>query len=354
MEPQSRPLNIFVSTPLEQEHVDRIGMVAPGSVSINYNAALLPPVRYTADHKGAETFVRAAALEEQWRAGLAGADILWDFPPESADGTGGFSLAPNVKWVQTTSSGVGQMVKNLGLQDTDLLITTARGIHAQPLAEFVFLGLLSHYKQRRHLDIEQQAHRWHRFCGDGLANKVLAVIGAGGVGRQIMALGRAFGMRVVALASPGSSRTAAELGADEIYPAAKLHDMLAVTDALVLSVPHTPDTEGMIDRQAIAALKPGTVLVNVARGQVIDENAMIEALASRHIAFAALDVFAVEPLPENSALWDMPNVLISPHSASTVADENKRITDIFCHNLCCYLDGQLDEMTNVLDKARMY
>ena len=92
----------------------------------------------------------------------------------------------------------------------------------------------------------------------------------------------------------------------------------------------------------------------MARGQIVDEDALIDALGSGHIAFAALDVFTLEPLPESSPLWGMPNVLVSPHSASTVAGENKLIADIFCHNLRCYVDGRLDEMTNVLDKARMY
>lgn len=354
MQNHKQPLNVFVSTPLEREHVERIRRVAPQTVSVTDNAALLPPARYTADHKGAETFERTAAQEEQWRAGLAVADILWDFPPASADGSGGIGLAPNAKWVQTTSSGVGQLVKSLGLQDSDLLITTARGIHARPLADFVFLGLLDHYKQRRYLESEQRAHRWQRFCGEGLAGKTLGVIGAGGVGRRIMSVGRAFGMRVVALVRSGSSSTAEELGADEIFPPSKLYDMLAITDALVLSVPHTPDTEGLVDSAALAALKPGAALVNVARGQVVDEDALIAALQSGHVAFAALDVFAVEPLPENSPLWDMPNVIVSPHSASTVAGENAMIADIFCHNLLCYLDGRLDEMKNVLDKARMY
>jgi phosphoglycerate dehydrogenase-like enzyme len=354
MKTHKQPVNIFISTPLEQVHADRIGLVAPDFVTVNYNAALLPPARYTADHKGSETFVRSTAQEEQWRASLAVADILWDFPPLSADGSGGFSLAPNVKWVQTTSSGVGQLVKTLGLQESDLLITTARGIHARPLTDFVFLGLLSHYKQRRHLELEQRAHCWKRYCGEGLANKTLAVIGTGVVGHQVMAVGRAFGMRVVALARSGSSKTAVQLGADKIFPPSKLHDMLTITDALVLSVPHTPGTEGLIDRKAIAALKPGAVFVNVARGQIVDEDALTEALGSGHIAFAALDVFTVEPLPESSLLWDMSNVLISPHSASTVAEENQMIADIFCHNLRCYVDGRLDEMTNVLDKPRMY
>jgi phosphoglycerate dehydrogenase-like enzyme len=110
----------------------------------------------------------------------------------------------------------------------------------------------------------------------------------------------------------------------------------------------------MIDATAFAAMRKGSAFVNIARGQVVDEDALIANLQTGHIGFAALDVATVEPLPAESPLWDMPNVLISPHSASTVASENAKITDIFCHNLAAYLDGRLDEMKNVLNKELMY
>ena len=112
--------------------------------------------------------------------------------------------------------------------------------------------------------------------------------------------------------------------------------------------------KGLIDEAAFAALKPGAVFVNIARGQVVDQDALIRNLQSGRIALAALDPFAVEPLDPDSPLWDLPNVLISPHSASTAESENRKITDIFCHNLRCYIEGRLDDMQNVLDKARLY
>ena len=141
---------------------------------------------------------------------------------------------------------------------------------------------------------------------------------------------------------------------DAIYATHHLQSVLARADAVVVTTPHTPETEQMLDAQAFAAIKPGAAFVNIARGQIVDEQALIEGLRSGHIGFAALDVAAVEPLPDDSPLWDMPNVLISPHSASTVFRENERITDIFCHNLRCYVEGDLGSMRNVLDKRRMY
>lgn len=354
MQNDNQKFNVFITSPLERVYVDQIAATGNHLVEVCYEPDLLPPTRYVADHKGHEEFQRSPEQDARWFGHLSQADILWDFPA-LPNGVKDFSeIAPAVKWVQTSSSGVGQMVKNLGLQGSDMLISTARGIHARPLADFVFSALLTHYKSHTYLKAEQKARRWARYCGEGVAGKTLAVIGAGGVGKQVMAIGRAFGMRVIALASPGSQKTAAELGADKLYASGELLSLLAETDALVLSMPHTPETENLIDRDAIAALKPGAVLVNIARGQVIDEAAMTDALKSGHLGFAALDVFQVEPLPSTSELWDLPNVLISPHSASTVESENQMITDIFCHNLKCYLDGRTSDMSNVLDKTRMY
>jgi phosphoglycerate dehydrogenase-like enzyme len=347
-------LNLFIASPLEEEHVARIRTVAPDKVDVAYLPDLLPPTRYVADHIGPAGFTLSSEQEARWRHHLSKADILWDFPPDSVNGSSGLSLAPKVKWIQATSSGIGSRVERLGLQHSKIILTTARGVHASPLAEFVFHALIGHWKQHLRIQADQKRHHWERYCGEELAGKTLAIIGVGEVGRRIIQIGQAFGMRVVALARPGSVRTAAELGVDTLFRSDDLHRMLSHADALVLIIPHTVETEGMIDRAAIAALKPGAVLVNIARGQVIDEQAMIDALRTGHIAFAALDVFAVEPLPISSPLWDFPNVLVSPHSASTATTENGKITDIFCRNLKCFLEGRMSEMTNMYDRSRSY
>jgi len=351
MDRNSDRLNVFIASPLEEEHVARIRAVAPDRVDVVHEPDLLPPTRYVADHNGPAGFKRDDEREARWRRHLAKADILWDFPPDAADGSTGLSLAPRVKWIQATSSGIGSRVARLGLKDSTILLTTARGVHAGPLTEFVFHSLIGHWKQHLRVQADQKRHHWERRCDEELAGKTLAVIGVGEVGRRIIRIGKAFDMRVVALARPGSTRTAEALGVDELFGSSDLHRMLGIADALVLVVPHTAETEGMIDRPAIAALKPGAVLVNIARGQVIDEQAMIDALRTGHIAFAALDVFTVEPLPPTSPLWDMPNVLVSPHSASTAASENGKITDIFCRNLKCFIEGRVSEMTNLFDRS---
>ena len=344
-------LNVFIASPLEEEHVARIRKVASDKVDVTYEPDLLPPTRYVADHTGPAGFKRNAEQEARWRRHLAAADILWDFPPDAADGTSGMALAPRVKWVQATSSGIGNRVARLGLKDSKILLTTARGVHAGPLAEFVFHSIIGHWKQHLRVQDDQKRHHWARYCGEELAGKTLAIIGTGEVGRRIIQIGKAFEMRVLALARPGSKRTAAELGVDALFASTDLHRLLGEADALVLIIPHTAETEGLIDRAAIAALKPGAVLVNIARGQVIDEQAMIDALRTGHLAFAALDVFSVEPLPASSPLWDMTNVLVSPHSASTAATENGKIADIFCRNLKCFVEGRVSEMINMFDRS---
>lgn len=354
MSDEIEKLNIFITSPLELEHVERIRAVAPNAVDVIYEPDLLPPTRYVADHKGIEGFKRTEDQERRWRARLARANVLWDFPVPGVDQEHGLSLASNVRWVQTTSSGVGQLVKDLGLQGSDVIVTTARGVHAGPLAEFVFMALLIHYRDFGHLSAEKDRKHWARYCGDGLEDKTLAVIGAGQVGRRVLATARAFNMRTAFMGRPGGTTDPDEVGADEYYPRDQLHALLGSSDAIVLSTPHTPDTAGMIDAAAIAAMKPGAVLINIARGAVVDEAALTSALESGHLGFAALDVFAVEPLPSESRLWKLPNVLISPHSASTVAGENALITGIFCRNLRRYLDGHINDMENVLDKTRMY
>ncbi|MBI1777137.1 MAG: D-2-hydroxyacid dehydrogenase [Proteobacteria bacterium] len=351
----ARPAHIvFITSPLEAEHVATMQRTARDRAEIIHEADLLPPTRYIADHKGRDGFRLSPEQSLRWRAHLGRATILWDFPSGPPAAGGGLAWAPKVKWVQTTSSGVGQMVQRLGLAESDLIVTTARGVHAEPLAEFVFLALLAHAKDLPMLQRDQRRHRWERYCGGELRDKRLAIIGAGKVGAEVGRIGRAFGMQVAALVNNPRPGRETELHAHEMHGPSQLHRVLGQADYVVLTLPHTPSSERMIDAEAIARMKPGAVLVNIARGQVIDEDALIRALRSGQIAYAALDVAATEPLPADSPLWDMPNVLISPHSASTAPSENRKITEIFCHNLGCYLEGRVKDMLNVLDKKRLY
>lgn len=356
---RSNPLIIGITSPLEPEYVEQIRAAAPGRIEVRYEPDLLPPAQYVADHHGPAGWSRPPEQQREWEAMLAECEIVWDIPEVVWDTPGAatkpvLELLPKLRWIQTTSAGVGPMIQNLGLAETDIIVTTSSGIHAKPLAEFAFAVMLNWVKEFPRLQEEQKAHRWERYCAGELDGHTLTVVGPGRIGREVGRLGKAFGMRTIGIAARAGADRSASSEFDEIHGRSELHASLGESDFVVLSTPHTPDTENLIDAAAIAAMKPGIVLINIARGIVIDEEAMIEALRSGHIAYAGLDVFRTEPLPIESPLWDMPNVLVAPHSASTSWKENQRITDIFVRNIPLFLNGRYDEMSPLLDKRRGY
>jgi phosphoglycerate dehydrogenase-like enzyme len=343
---------VMITSPLEQEHTDRIAAVDPDRIELIYRPDLMPKSQYVADHNGPIDWNRPADQQREWLALLQRAEVLLDFDWRS--GLAPFELSPNLKWVQTSSAGVGQTVKRLGVDDTDLIVTTASGVHAGPLTEFVFAALLYYVKELPRLQKEQSDHHWERFCSDELSGKTMAILGPGRIGRQIARVARAFDMTVWAMASRNDPERAKELGVDRLFDRSQLHEMLAGADCLVISTPHTPNTENLIGANEIAAMKRGSMLVNIARGITLEENALVAALQTGQLAFAALDVFRTEPLPAESSLWDVPNLLVNPHSASTAASENGKIMDIFVRNMRHYLVGRYDLMAPVLDKKRLY
>lgn len=339
------PVTVLIASYLEPEHVDRIAAVE--GVRVLYAPDLLPRPRYTADHHG-QPLQRSPQDEGRWRALLAEAEVMFDFdsthPAEFPD------LAPNLRWIQATSAGIGQMLLRTGLIHRPIVFTTASGIHATPLAEFVILALLFFAKDVPRLVRDQAARRWERYCGRELRGSTVGIIGLGRVGREIARSCRALGMRVVA-----ATRTVADRNieaVDLLVPVAEIATVIRECDALVLSVPQTPETEGLMGERELRSMKRGAVLINIARGAVVDEPALIAALRDGHLGGAALDVASREPLPRDSPLWDMPNVLISPHSASTADTENAKLTDLFCGNLRRYLRGQA--LLNVFDRERLY
>lgn len=347
-----RRVVVVIGSPLEAEHAAAMAAAFPEAVEVIYRPDLLPAIRFPGDHGGDTGWRRTAEREAEWRSLLRRAEVLWDFP--HGEDANPLELAPGLKWVQTTSAGVGTRVERLGLRESELIVTTASGIHARPLAEFVFAALLYHTKQLAHLQSEQRAHRWERYCGVELRGRTMAIVGPGRIGREVARLARCFGMAVWAMARAHDPGRSAALGVDRLFPREELREMLAGADCLVLCAPQTPETEGLLGRDELAALKPGVVLVNIARGAMVDEEALIDALREGRVGFAALDVARTEPLPADSPLWDLPNVLVSPHSASTVETENASLTERFVTNLGHYLRGELDQMGPVLDKARLY
>lgn len=345
------PLMVLITSPLEPEYVTQIAEAFPGEIELIYPEDLVPAPRYRGDHGHYDRGL-TGDKQHEWHELLRRADVLFDFPEYEerpfAD------LCPRVRWVQTSSAGVGPMVRDLGLQDADLLVTTASGLHAQPLTEFAFAAILYHSKELGRLQNEQLERSWQRFSGQELAGSTIAIIGPGRIGQEVARVARAFRMRVVALGRHSDPARAAELGVDHLYGRSELHKMLGEADYLVLCAPHTPETDTIMDAAAFAAVKPGLGFINIGRGALVDEDALLVALRDGRLTFAALDVFRQEPLPPNSPFWSQPNVLINPHSASTVDTENAKLTARFIENLRAYLEGRTGDMGPVLDKQRLY
>ena len=321
-------VTILIASYLEPEHVGRIETV-PGARVI-YEPDLLAPPRFVADHSGRPDFRRTPEQEARFLIHLAQADVLYDFDRRLAPRLP--SLAPRLRWIQATSSGIGPFVRNAGLDRSGIRISSAAGIHAVPLAEHTLLALLYFVKDVPARQQDRRGRVWERYCGRELRGMTAGVVGLGAVGQEIGRTLRAVGMRVVGVRrSPVVDASA--LGADEVTTPDRLSELLPHCDALVLIAPHTPETEGMIGAGELAALPRGAILVNVARGALVDEDALVDALRAGHLGGAALDVARVEPLPAASPLWDLPNVLLTAHSASTVERENERLTTLFVENL---------------------
>ena len=302
--------------------------------------------QYPADHKGL-AIPRTPEQEARWRDLLARADILFDFDiTHTADLA---DLAPKVRWVQATSAGIGEFVRAKGYDRSmpQTIFTTASGVHAQPLAEFCVMVMLAFHKKFLQTLRDQGRKHWQRFAGTDLRGQTLVIVGVGRVGKEVARVAKTFGMRVIGVKRTTAGATPADLHLDELYGPAELPHALAQAQNLVLIAPHTPETERMIGARELAMIPAGAVFINIGRGALVDEAALVDALRAGRLLGAGLDVFQEEPLPPESPLWDMDNVIVSPHSASTSDRENERITDLFCENLRRFLAGR--PLMNQLD-----
>ncbi len=290
---------LLIASYLEPELVERIRAEVP-EIDVVYRPDLLRPPRYAADHKGADRG-RTPEQEAEWRSLLGEATILFDFDQTHLADLP--EVAPQVRWIQATSSGIGQFVRK---QDytrrmPDTIITTASGVHTIPLAEFAVMSMLMHTRGALHVLGQQQRSNWERYAGTDLAGRTVLVVGLGAVGGEVARLARALRMRVIGVKrDPDSLPDTVRI--DRVVGPEGLSDCLPEAEFLVLIAPHTEETEGMIGENELEALPNGAVLINIGRGALVDETALVRALESRHLAAAYLDVFAEEPLPVRSPL----------------------------------------------------
>jgi phosphoglycerate dehydrogenase-like enzyme len=228
------------------------------------------------------------------------------------------AIAPDLAWVQGIGAGYAQL-ETAGLAEAGIRLTNASGVNSVAIAEFVVGRIIEERKGFRELHALQQQHRWEPVYAPELAGTTVGLIGLGAINAAVARRLQAFDVRVLACrrtARPGD--TAPDV--DELFPAAQLHDMLGRCDTVVAAVPESPDTIGLMDADAFAAMAPGSFFVNVGRGTLVDEPALIDALQRGHLRGAALDVASLEPLPADHPLWDAPNLYLSYHcSADPVA-----------------------------------
>lgn len=253
--------------------------------------------------------------------------------------------APNLRWVQGAGAGVEQF-GSAGLDFDRTVLTNSSGVSAGSMAEWVMGRLLQVWKRFREADAFQQEHRFERSYGRTFAGSTIGIVGLGHIGRAVASRARAFGCRTLGLtrsARPGDTSP----DVDRLYPASELHALLAESDAVLVAAPATDETRHLIDAAALAAMKREAVLVNVARGSLVDEVELARVMREERLAAAVLDVFDPEPLAAESPLWDIPNVYVSAHSSVSVDRYMDDVFELFFENLERYLAG--DTLRNVVD-----
>ncbi|KNH18844.1 2-hydroxyacid dehydrogenase [Arthrobacter sp. ZBG10] len=344
---------VAIAVPLEAELVESIRAAHP-SVTVLYQPDLLPPERFPADHAGDPDFRRTPEQEERYWAMINQAQVLYGLPNESPAGLAQVARQnPHLQWVQAMAAGAGGAVKASGLDLESLQkfkVTTSAGVHALPLAEFAALGILNGFKRSAELAVDQSNRMWPELRTPTrlVSGSRLVITGLGEIGLETARVARALGMKV-----SGTKRTVEPLeGIDEVAGNDGLAGLLATADAVVNTLPGTPYTERLFSREIFAAMKPGTVFINVGRGTVVDEDALLEALDNGQVSYACLDVFAVEPLPQESPLWDHPRVMVSPHTSALSAAENRLIAERFSANLGIFLAG--GELPHLVDPVHFY
>ncbi len=257
--------------------------------------------------------------------------------------------APRLRWIQGIGAGVEQFA-SAGVERERVTVTNASGVSADSMAEFVLGRLLQIWKRFREAEQYQRTHEYVQTYGRTFAGSTLGIVGLGSIGSAVAERARALRVRVLGLKRSHRPGATSDL-ADELFGPGQLHEMLAQCDAVVVAAPASEETFHLIDASALAAMQAGSVLINVARGSLVDEAALIQALESGHLAAAALDVFEQEPLPKESPLWELPNLYISAHSSVSTDRYLQDVFDLFVDNLGRYVSGE--PLRNRVDTATL-
>ena len=327
-------VNILVSTPIGEEYLDQIRTVSQ-RIKVRDIWELS-----RADFRG------DSSAKDELEAILADAEIVYGLRlPRDL-----IARAPKLEWVQVMSAGVDRFLDN-HFRNSPVTLTNVSGIHATPIGEFVMEQMLMFAKNAAFCFELKQKKQWQHYAPTVLRGKTVGIVGLGNIGREVARLSKAFGMRVVATrrSTPRTQRTR---NVDLMLPRQELPRLLTESDYVVITLPYTRTTHNLFGEVELKAMKPSAYLINIGRGGIINEDALARALGENWIAGAGLDVFATEPLPPDSKLWELPNLLFSPHVSGDMEDYVGQATDVFCKNLRRYLEGK--RLSNVVDKRLGY
>jgi phosphoglycerate dehydrogenase-like enzyme len=346
---RTEPIEVLITARVTREQLDRLRSLHPRLVIRGEpgGIAIMTPEEANAARINIAGFDYPDFRPDlDYRGLLARAEVLFAtrIPPEVV------RRAPQLRWIQFTSAGVDHLWQP-SLGAAGVTVTTTRGIHASPMAEFVMSAILAFEKGVPRMLRSQREHRWDRFMVEELHGKTMVLLGVGEIGRGAARLAKAFGIHTIGVGRRATvDAPASEL--EERVSADALPGVVGQADYVVASLPLTARTRGSIDEAAFRAMKRGAIFVNVGRGKTVDEAALVRALREGWIGAAALDVFETEPLPATSPLWDMPNVLVSPHMGSDTKRYMARMTEVLYDNLVRYAEGR--PLRNVVDPNEGY
>jgi phosphoglycerate dehydrogenase-like enzyme len=259
---------------------------------------------------------------------------------------------PNLRWVHSATAGVERVLTPLAAE-RGLVITNARGVFSEPIAEYVLMMILAVIRRLPQLLELQRERTWQPLVASEMREVTIGIVGFGSIGREVARLALEFGSRVVATRQTVAG-TDVDAGVDgvQMLPQERLTDLLSTSNFVVLALPLTPQTEELFNAELLAQMKPGAWLINVARGRLVDERALIRALREGRMGGAVLDTLVDEPLPATSPLYDLPNVIITPHTSWSSGRVLDRSIELFCDNLRRYSAGE--PLLNVVDPQRGY
>lgn len=287
---------------------------------------------------------------------IAGAEIYLGYGFPRALFEAAIASGPTLRWVHSGSAGIGGAL-HPAMVESDILLTNSAGIHAEPMADTV-IAMIHYFARGLDFAVQaQQQRRWMREPFDRadtviheIAGSTLGIIGYGGIGRAVARRATGLGMNVLAFRRRPIAT--ADDGVRLVRGDEGLRTLLTTSDYILLALPRTPETERFLDRERLALLHPRAVIINMGRGELIDEDALVEALENRRVRGAGLDVFVREPLPSNSLFWTFPNVLITPHVSAITDRFWRREIDLVIENLNRYAKGE--RLLNLVDKRAGY